>query len=77
MPRSDKDIPLPRALGRFFGHLWNAAAKPPPDSEKRTVSESTETADAEIDGRPVTLRRTIIEEVEFKDRPRPGDGPNK
>jgi len=73
VPPSDKDIPISRALGRFFGHLWTAAAKPPPPDaqpKKRTVRESTETADAEIDGRPATLRRTVIEEIEFKDPPK-------
>lgn len=65
MPKDDKDIPIPRALGRFLGHLWNAAAKPvPPD--KDVVSERTEEQPAEIDGKKVILRRTTIEEVEFR-----------
>ncbi len=63
------DIPISRALGRFVGHIWHAAKPAGPD--KRTVSRSTEETRAEIDGRPVTLRRTIIEEIEFKELPGP------
>ena len=74
MTPNDKDIPISRAIGRFFGHLWHAAAKPaPPDKPNtQTVRQSTEQAAGEIDGRPVILRRTTIEEVEFRDGP-PGD----
>lgn len=70
MAPSDKDIPLTRAIGRFFGHLWHAAAKPAPaDTHTETVSRTTESAPGEIDGRPVTLRRTVIEEVTFEPPP--------
>lgn len=67
MPPPDKDIPLTRALGRFLGHLWHATARPAPRADTTTVRKSTEERPAEIDGRKVTLRRTTIEEVEFRD----------
>ncbi|MFK7883953.1 MAG: hypothetical protein AB8F26_07210 [Phycisphaerales bacterium] len=67
MPPEDKDIPLTRAVGRFFGHLWKAAANPvepePPTTQK--VRESHQEQPAEIDGKPVILRRTTVEEIEF------------
>jgi hypothetical protein len=75
VPPNDKDIPISRAIGRFFGHLWQAAAKPPPPDKPntQTVRQSTEQAAGEIDGRPVILRRTTIEEIEFRENP-PADG---
>jgi|TARA_R110000782_G_scaffold19101_16_gene52140 hypothetical protein len=69
MTPQDKDIPISRAIGRFFGHLWNAAAKPaPPDRSTKTVRERTEEAPGEVDGRPVVFRRTTIEEIDFRPR---------
>ncbi len=66
--KNDKDIPISRAVGRFFGHLWNATTKPvQSDSESKIVSQKTEEADAEIQGQKVTLRRTTIEEIEVHD----------
>lgn len=69
MTRPDKDIPLSRAIGRFFGHIWNAAAKPAPPDEptKQTVRKTTEETTGELGGRPVVLRRTTIEEIEIRD----------
>ncbi len=67
MPSRRPDIPISRALGRFFGHIWHAAKPAGPDT--RTVSRTTEEAPGEVDGRPVTLRRTVIEEIEFKEPP--------
>lgn len=73
MAQGDKDIPLSRAIGRFFGHLWHAAAKPaqpdPPAATTRTVRREEARSEGEIDGKPVVLRRTVIEEVEFRDEP--------
>ncbi|MGJ8637063.1 MAG: hypothetical protein ACSHX5_09485 [Phycisphaerales bacterium] len=66
--KNDKDIPITRAVGRFFGHLWNATTKPvEQDSESTIVSQHSEESDAEIDGKKVTLRRTTIEEIEVHD----------
>lgn len=67
--KPDKDIPVTRAIGRFFGHLWHSTTKPvEPDTESTIVSQTTEEADAEINGNKVTLRKTTIEEVEFRDQ---------
>ncbi len=76
VPQKDKDIPISRAVGRFFGHLWHAAAKPvkadphaPDPSSTRTVRAETEETPGMVDGQRVILRRTIIEEVEFRELP--------
>ena len=68
-PKDPKDIPISRALGRFVGHLWTAAAGPPGKTAKKThtVRESTVESPGEVDGKPVILRRTTIEEIEFRD----------
>lgn len=69
-PNDPKDLPISRALGRFVGHLWTAASGKPPGastSKTHTVRESTVESPGEIDGKPVILRRTTIEEVEFRD----------
>ncbi len=73
MPPKNKDIPISRAVGRFFGHLWHAAAKPvkpappTPPSTTQTVHAQTEEAPGVVDGQRVILRRTTIEEVEFRE----------
>jgi len=67
--KPDKDIPITRAVGRFLGHLWHATTKPvEPDSESTIVSQTTQEADAELNGNKVVLRKTTIEEVEFRDQ---------
>jgi hypothetical protein len=63
--KDPKDIPVTRAIGQFFGHLWHSASKPP-EPEKTTISKSTQEADAEIDGKKVILRKTTIEEIEMR-----------
>ena len=63
-----KNIPITRAIGQFFGHLWHSTTKPvEPDSHTETISKTTQETDAEIDGNKVTLRKTTIEEIEFRD----------
>lgn len=64
-----KDISLSRAVGQFFGHLWGATTKPAPDDEpeRHEVNRETQEAEGEINGKKVVLRRTTIEEVEFKE----------
>lgn len=67
--KDDKDIPISRALGRFFGHIFHSTTKPvEPDTESTVVSQKTEEQDAELNGQRVVLRRTTIEEIEVKDR---------
>ncbi len=63
MPATNRK-PLMRSLGEFFGHiLAGVRAKVPSDSEARTVKRQVHEEEQMIDGRPVTLRRTTIEEV--------------
>jgi hypothetical protein len=64
-----KDISLSRAVGQFFGHLWGATSKPvaKDDLDRHEVKRETQEAEGEINGKKVVLRRTTIEEVEFKE----------
>ncbi|MFG0307544.1 MAG: hypothetical protein ACF8Q5_15185 [Phycisphaerales bacterium JB040] len=64
---------LLRSLGQFTGHIVSGITTKPGDPAKpqrtetnREVEEETRTTE---DGRTVTLRRTTIEEVEFRDGP--------
>ena len=52
-----------RNLGAFFGHIVRAVKTDP--REKRTVVRKTVEEETHGD---ITLRRTTIEEIEFKDR---------
>ncbi|MHA7814396.1 MAG: hypothetical protein ACX94C_13515 [Phycisphaerales bacterium] len=69
MSKDDKDISISRAVGQFFGHLWGASTKPVAKDEpqRREVKRETQEAEGEIDGKKVVLRRTTIEEVEFRE----------
>ena len=69
MSKDDKDISISRAVGQFFGHLWGASTKPVAKDEPRRheVKRETQEAEGEIDGKKVVLRRTTIEEVEFRE----------
>jgi len=65
-----KNIPITRAIGQFFGHLWHSTTKPvDTDSHTEIISKTTQEANAEIDGSKVILRKTTIEEVEYRDDP--------
>lgn len=69
MSKNDKDISISRAVGQFFGHLWGASTKPVAKDElqRHEVKRETQEAEGEIDGKKVVLRRTTIEEVEFRE----------
>lgn len=68
--KDPENIPITRAIGQFFGHLWHSTTKPvETDSHTETISKTTQEADAEINGSKVILRKTTIEEVEFRDDP--------
>jgi hypothetical protein len=64
----EKDISISRAVGQFFGHLWGATTKPvgKGEPERREVKRETQEGEGELNGKKVVLRRTTIEEVEFK-----------
>lgn len=72
-PPPDSEIPISRALGRFFGHLWKGVSTPAdqgtpsPTNPTEQVRKTKQERPAEINGKPVILRRTTIEEIEFKD----------
>ena len=57
----EKKKSLMRNLGAFFGHIVKAVKTEP--SEKRTVVRKTVEEESHGD---ITLRRTTIEEIEFK-----------
>ena len=62
--------PLARSLGAFVGHIARAfRTDPGQDSKRITVSKTVD----EQDRGDVVLRRTTIEEMEFRDRPPTGD----
>ncbi|MCA9275089.1 MAG: hypothetical protein KDA29_03605 [Phycisphaerales bacterium] len=68
MSKNDKDISISRAVGQFFGHLWGATTKPvaKDQPQRHEVKRETQESEGEINGQKVVLRRTTIEEVEFK-----------
>ena len=57
-----KKKPLMRNIGEFFGHIVKAVKTDP--SKKQEVSRTKE----EQETNDVILRRTTIEEIEFKDQ---------
>jgi len=65
---------LMRNLGRFFGHIVAGAKS---DPTKQEISRQVEQETRETPDGPVTLRRTVIEEIEFERRPKqkPGHSP--
>jgi len=63
---------LMRSLGEFVGHITKAVKTDPARAgtsaaARREVRREVEERPGEVDGRKVTLRRTIIEEVRFED----------
>ena len=56
-----------RSLGEFVGHITKAVKTDPADPNRQEVRREVEEREGEVDGRKVTLRRTIIEEVRFED----------
>ncbi|MBL4590535.1 MAG: hypothetical protein JKY96_01105 [Phycisphaerales bacterium] len=65
--KDPKDIPLTRAIGQFFGHLFHATTKPVPTQSPITeVAKTAEQAEGEIAGQKVILRKTTIEEIEIR-----------
>ncbi|MEM9372197.1 MAG: hypothetical protein AAGA55_01010 [Planctomycetota bacterium] len=78
-PPPDHEIPISRAVGRFFGHLWKGIRTPAdageaaPATRTERVRETRESRPAEVEGQPVILRRTTIEEIEFPAPDRPAE----
>ncbi len=65
-PPEDKTIM--RSLGEFFGHVWQGVRAKPGETKARRVTHESE--QRETENGSVTLRRTIIEEVELPPRKR-------
>ncbi|MBX3353530.1 MAG: hypothetical protein KF684_11415 [Phycisphaeraceae bacterium] len=64
--RDHEDKSLARSLGEFVGHIWSGIKTKPGSAERREVSRSVEEREAQTPGGKVTLRRTVIEEVEVE-----------
>ena len=62
---------MTRAVGRFFGHIWNATTKPvsadEPESRTELVAHEVQEVEGELDCKKVILRRTTIDEVEIRE----------
>lgn len=65
---------LARSLGEFFGHIRaGVRAKPTPDAPaRREVSRSVEEETVDTPRGKVTLRRTVIEEIDLPREPDKG-----
>ncbi|HWB19949.1 MAG TPA: hypothetical protein VG711_06590 [Phycisphaerales bacterium] len=57
-----KSKPIMRSLGEFVGHIWGAVKTDPQSSKRKQVSKTVE----ERREGNVTLRRTVIEEIEVE-----------
>ena len=68
----EQDKPLARSVGEFFGHIFKAFKTKPDSRGKRTVKKESQTEDRD----DVILRRTTIEEIEFKDQTNKRDAHN-
>ncbi len=65
--RGPNDKSLARSLGEFFGHIRaGVRAKPTSDKpQRREVSRSVEEETLDTARGKVTLRRTVIEEIDL------------
>ena len=58
---------LMRSLGQFVGHIAKAVKTDVSEgSERRELSRTVEEEERETEGGKVTLRRTVIEEIEVE-----------
>ena len=65
MNDSEKKVGLARSVGRFWGHLVGSA-KADVSKDSREVRRETEVREGvETPHGKATLRRTVIEEIEF------------
>ena len=61
MPGPEKDPPLARSIGAFFGHIVDAIVSDPGKKAEAVGVRKETTEETRPDG--VVLRRTVIEEV--------------
>lgn len=66
----NKKESISRSLGKFTGEIWRALKAPAGGAEKHEVKRTVETEERDTPEGKVTLRRTTIEEIEFKAEPR-------
>jgi hypothetical protein len=70
-----KDKPLMRSLGEFFGHIVHGIKTDVAPPAKTVTKQTIEEESRQTPEGTVTLRRTIIEEVEVAKKPvPPGSG---
>lgn len=68
MSKQHDEAGLSRSIGRFFGHVWKGIATPVTDEKTERVETKREVEQRQVEGEEgtVTLRRTVIEEIETK-----------
>jgi hypothetical protein len=71
---ADKDKPLMRSLGEFFGHIAKGIKTDVAPPAKTVTKQTVEEESRQTPEGTVTLRRTIIEEVEVAKKPAPPGG---
>jgi hypothetical protein len=62
-PRPDNS--LARSLGQFVGHIWKGVRADVSRNTREVGRTTDETTTTDATGRPVTLRRTTIDEIEI------------
>lgn len=69
-----KNKPLMRNIGEFFGHILKGIKTDPakPPGRKQVISKEVQ----EQENENMILRRTTIDEVEFKNHPNPDQTPD-
>lgn len=79
--RGGKRKSISRCLGEFVGHIVHGVKGEirPDEAQRREVRREVEEREGEVDGRKVTLRRTVIEEIEMESgrRADTDDGPER
>ncbi len=78
-PPKSPDNSLPHAIGQFVGHIWKGVRTDTSSSgsSERVGKRTQEHRTVDADGRQITLRRTIIDEIEITpDHATPGDEPH-
>lgn len=72
--RGAKDKSLARSLGEFFGHIRAGIKARPTDArERREVSRTVDEETVDSPRGKVTLRRTVIEEIDLPRAHEPRD----
>ena len=70
---AEKNKPIMRSLGEFFGHIIKGVRTDPAKGRKKVVKKQVE----EEDRGDVVLRRTTIEEIELKRQPHQEQHPDE